>query len=828
MTSSGREPSIARRAIWVALAYVVTTGGILVALLIQLRTEAITASKRELSAFAQLTAGHTFEVAAGIEEALKLAEVTLSVASESGAANEEAIRAMLRDVARGARGLKDIFVLDARGKVVYQASGSGDIGLDRSDRPYFVQYQKTPTLRFDIGTPVPSSSRNGSEEWFIPVTYAWRSTKGDFSGVIVGMMEPQFFEKAWTFDSEISGLSIALTSADGVLIMRRPFATQMIGRPLADGPAVARLSLDRTAGTIEGRSPFGGEDQLLAYRRVAAYPKLLIFVAQPMNVVLEGWWRIVWIVGSSWIVASIALGGLGAWLAREMKARGGLETRYRALFGSIPYPVIVSDNDTLGILAFNSAAEQQYGRKVLDNAYLPEDFAVLAAKRPEFSKEVTTVIQGQRHRNKEGRTIDVEMAVRLIDYDGRHAALTTAVDVTDRLQAERDRQAAEEQLRQSQKMEMLGQLTGGIAHDFNNILIVIMDSVEALTEAGGVDPEALKRLARIADSAQRAEDLTRQMLAFSRKQPLRPRPTNINDLIAGTGRMMRRTLGEQIEIDSVLADDLWSVNIDHAQLEAALVNLCINARDAMPGGGRILIETQNVVLDSAFVARNPGASSGDHVQVTVSDTGRGIPPKDLDKVFEPFFGAKEGGRGSGLGLSMVYGFVRQSNGHIAVSSEIDQGTSFKLYLPRYDGTPDAATAHRNATIVGGSERVLVVEDDPQVRASVVRQLQSLGYVVSQAADGSAGVASFEAAAQPYELLLTDVVMPGPLNGKALADEVSRRWPRTRIVFMSGYTDNALIYRGHIDADVLLLSKPFRKGDLARMIRRALDSEIAHA
>ncbi len=811
------EPNIVRRAVSLAVAYVVVTGGLFAALLLQLRDEAIVASKKELSAFAQLTAGHTFEVAQSIEDGMKFVEATLSVAGDANSANAESLSGVLRDVAASARGLKDIFVLDARGRVVYQAAGTGDMGLDRSDRPYFAQYQKSPTLKFAMGLPVRGAGP-AAEEWFIPVTHSWRRPNGELAGVIVGMLEPRFFDKAWTFDGEIEGLVIALTTADGSVITRRPFSAEMMGRSLTGGAMSGLLPADRPADTLRLRSAPDGQDLLAAYRRVAGYPNLLIFVAQPMDVVLSGWRRVAWIGGSSWILASLALGALGAWLAREMKGRNALQGRYRALFDSIPYPVIVSDSETLRVLAVNAAAEQQYGwtagsaaGKTAGDVRLPEDFAVLATRRKDFSKDAAHVIQGQRHHGRDGATIDVEMAVRLIDYDGRPADLTVAVDVSDRLLAERGRLAAEEQLRQSQKMELLGQLTGGIAHDFNNILMVIIDNAESLAEARDVHPEASRKLGRITDAAQRAEDLTRQMLAFSRKQPLRPRPTNINDLVAETGRMLRRALGEQIEIDSVLSDDVWLVDVDRSQLETALVNLCVNARDAMPSGGRLLIETQNVTLDD-----------GAFVQVTVSDTGRGILAKDLDKVFEPFFTTKDGGRGSGLGLSMVYGFIRQSNGRITVSSEVDQGTSFRVFLPRYDGAPEAGADRSSASPVGGNERVLVVEDDAQVRASVVRQLRSLGYAVVEAADGLAGVAAFEAATLPYDLLLTDVVMPGPLNGKALADEVSRRWPQTKVVFMSGYTDNALTRRGQLDAAVLLLSKPFRKADLAQMLRRALD------
>jgi len=807
--------SIARRAMLVVIAYVIVTGGLLAVLLVQLRTEAITASKRELGAFAQLVAGHTFEVALGLEDALKLTDVTLSVASSSGMADERSIRTMLRDVAANARGLKDIVVLDARGRVVYQAKGEADIGADWSDRSYFTRFKADPGLKFDLVRAAQPSDADLAGEWFIPVVHGRRHPNGEFAGLIVGMMDPQFFDRAWTFDSEIAGVSIALTGPDGTVIMRRPFAGDMIGQPVADRAALAQLAPGRAADALRS-----ADHQLLAYRHVAAYPTLVIFVAQPMHEVLANWQRVAWIVGTGWLVASAALGGLGLWLARERRARGALESRYHALFNSIPQPVIVSDSGTMRILAYNDAAVQQYGQTIGDGP-LPDDFAILARRQQTFPKDAASVIRDQTHRNKKGAAVDVELTVRPIEYDGRPALLTVAEDVSERLRADRERRATEEQLRQSQKMDVLGQLTGGIAHDFNNILMVIIDGMEQLAENESLDDETRETVQRIASSAERAEDLTRQMLAFSRKQPLRPRPTSINDLVAETGKLLRRSLGEHVEIESILADDLWIVDIDRAQLETSLVNLCVNARDAMPKGGRVLIETANLFVDAALAAREPGLEMGNHVLITVSDTGQGILPWEVDKVFEPFFTTKAGGKGSGLGLSMVYGFVRQSRGHIAVSSAVDRGTTFRIYLPRHTGPESDPASNSGAPAVGGGERVLVVEDDAQVRASVVRQLESLGYAVSQAGNGAAGLAAVEEAEQPFALLLTDVVMP-EMNGKALADEVGRRFPMTRVVFMSGYADNILISRGSIDAGMRLLNKPFRKSDLARMVREALD------
>ncbi|HTR84397.1 MAG TPA: ATP-binding protein [Reyranella sp.] len=811
--------SITRRAGLLVFAYILVTGGLLAGLLWQLRGEAIQAAKRELGAFAQLTAGHTYEVAIGLEEALKLTEVTLTVATEGGAADQDSIRAMLVDVAKNSRGLKDILVLDAKGHVAYQASGKTDIGADWSARPYVARFQKDKALQFGFGVPFRHAVPGGAEDWVIPVWHAWRKADGEFMGLIVGIMDRQFFDKAWTFDSEIEGLSIALIASDGSVIMRRPLDEKLMGRSVADPDILNALARNRPSDALQIASPFDNVARLVAYRRVAAYPELAIFVTQPVPIVLASWWRVAWVVGLTWVAASLALALLGLWLRREMKARSAVESRYQALFNAIPYPVLVSDFETQKILAYNQAATLQYAWS--GDEALSADFAELANRRQELSDTSDTFIPDQRHHNKAGGMIDVELTARRIDYNGRRAILTVAVDVSDRLKAERARRAAEEQLRQAQKMDVLGQLTGGIAHDFNNILMVIIDNVEELAEKEGVETDTRKTLSRIGDAAQRAEDLTRQMLAFSRKQPLRPRSTNVNDLVHDTGRLLRRTLGEQVEIDSVLADDLWSVEVDPAQLESALVNLCLNARDAMPAGGHVLIQTENVSIGKDEAAREPGMPVGDAVRITVSDTGHGIPAADLEKIFEPFFSTKGAGKGSGLGLSTVYGFIRQSSGHIGVVSEIDRGAAFRITLPRRLAQVSDPPARPPAAMTGGTERVLVVEDDPLVRASVVRQLQSLGYVVSQAADGAAGLATFQAAPQPFDLLLTDVVMPG-MNGKALADAVAARWPGTKIVFMSGYTDNVLSQRGEIDAGVRLLNKPFRKSDLAAMLRQTLD------
>ena len=532
------------------------------------------------------------------------------------------------------------------------------------------------------------------------------------------------------------------------------------------------------------------------------------------------------------VAAFSSLLGLGIYLAmRTLPMRiinqtlaelQAAEARYQLLFDANPLPMVVVHRNSLAFLAVNAAATEHYG-------WTREEILkmTIADLRPPGEKSPRGIIEragnptgraatfsGQRHRTKDGKIIDVEIMSRAIEFNGKPAALSLAVDVT-------DRNSAEAQLRQSQKMEAVGQLTGGIAHDFNNILMVILANADELLEEEELDPAMAERLEQIGAAVLRASELTKQLLAFSRKQALSPKATNLTDLVSSTGKLLQRALGAQIEIEAVLADDLWMVNIDRAQLETALINLAVNARDAMPQGGKLLIETCNITWGERDSNRPAELSPGDYAMLAVTDSGTGMPPETLAKVFEPFFTTKEVGKGTGLGLSMVYGFIKQSNGHITIHSTVGRGTTFKLYLPRQDGTEDVA-APKNPTLPRGTERVLVVEDEPQVRTSVVQQLQSLGYIVSQAGDGAAGVAACETASQPFDLLLTDVLMPGTLNGRGLADEVARRYPTTRITFMSGYTDDAIVHGGVLDPGVLLLVKPFRKSELSHFIRRALD------
>jgi PAS domain S-box-containing protein len=381
----------------------------------------------------------------------------------------------------------------------------------------------------------------------------------------------------------------------------------------------------------------------------------------------------------------------------------------------------------------------------------------------------------------------------------------------------------EHKLQQSQKLDAIGKLTGGVAHDFNNMLTVITGTTESLVSSLRGQPSLLKTAELIDQAAERCRELIQHLLAFARRQPLEPRNVDINNTVLDVAKLLRPTLGEQIEIGSALAEAVAPSHVDPSQLANSLLNMAINARDAMPKGGKLLFETSNVVLDEAYAATNPDVRPGAYVMIAVSDTGTGMSKAVQDKVFEPFFTTKEVGKGTGLGLSMVYGFVRQSGGHIKIYSEEGHGTTIKLYLPPARGQAEvkAVTA---APVAGGTETILVVEDDPLVRNFVTVQLKSLGYQTVAAADSRAALVLVDKG-EPFDLLFTDVIMPGGISGRQLAEEVLKKRPGTRVLYTSGYTDNAIVHHGRLDKGVLLLTKPYRKTQLAIIVRQALAGDV---
>jgi PAS domain S-box-containing protein len=500
----------------------------------------------------------------------------------------------------------------------------------------------------------------------------------------------------------------------------------------------------------------------------------------------------------------------------EQMARGIIDTALDAF-------VQIEGNGR--ILDWNSQAEKILGwprkdalGKKLDELIIPEIHR--AAHKSGLEHYLRTgegSILGQRleieARRRDGREIKVELSITALKRRDGTVFNGFLRDLTDKI-------AAEDRLRQSEKMEAIGQLTGGIAHDFNNILTVITGTIEILAAAVEKEPQLAAITRMIDDAAARGAELTQHLLAFARKQPLQPLDIDVNALIIDTVKLLRLTLGEQIEIETVFRDEVCIATVDPNQLATAILNLSLNARDAMPHGGKLILETGSAILDENYAGMHGDIRPGRYALLAVSDTGTGIPAGILDKVFNPFFTSKGPGKGTGLGLSMVYGFVRQSAGHIKIYSEEGHGTTIKMYLPPGTGALPAADAAPALAVEGGEETILVVEDDRLVRDYVLTQLHSLGYVTLDAANGAEALALVEAGRE-FDLLFTDVIMPGAMNGRQLADEVQKRKPGLKVLFTSGYTENAIIHHGRLDTGVLLLAKPYRKSDMAVMIRKAI-------
>ena len=502
------------------------------------------------------------------------------------------------------------------------------------------------------------------------------------------------------------------------------------------------------------------------------------------------------------------------------------EEQYRLLFENNPHPMWVHDVETLAFLAVNDAALSHYGYtrdEFLSMTALdirpPEDVAAFKKEYDERRAKYGTAsfisTVPYRQQKKDGTVIEVDIAANAIPFAGHEARLVLATDVTEKtlLQA---------QLVKAQKMEAVGQLAGGVAHDFNNLLGVITGYCELLIRELRPDSRERKRAEEIKRASDRAAALTRQLLAFSRRQVLQPKVLDLDEVVSEVDKMMRRLISESIQIVTVATANLGKVRGDEGQIEQVIMNLAINARDAMPSGGRLVIETGNVELDETYVRTHPDARPGPHVMLAVSDTGHGMDAKTMARIFEPFFTTKEEGKGTGLGLATVYGIVRQSGGTVNVYSEPGRGTTFKVYLPRIEGDRAAEAGAAVVAAPGGTETILLVEDAEALRLLVRELLENAGYTVLDADTPDKALSMVESTPGPIHLLLTDMVMPR-MNGQELAGRIAALKPEARVVFMSGYSDQAMGDQSTLEPGALFLQKPFTVDALLTIIRRALDA-----
>jgi two-component system, cell cycle sensor histidine kinase and response regulator CckA len=496
------------------------------------------------------------------------------------------------------------------------------------------------------------------------------------------------------------------------------------------------------------------------------------------------------------------------------------EQQYRALFDLNPLPMWLYDRASLRFLAVNDAAVEAYGYSreqflglTIKDIRPPEDVPALADSI-RASAGGDRVAGTWRHRRKNGTLMDVAIRSADFDFAGWPARLVLAEDVSEKARLE-------EQLRQVQKLDAMGRLAGGVAHDFNNLLFVITGYSEQHLRRTAEDDPSRARIGEILKAAQRAAGLTRQLLTFSRHDEVRPKVINLNAVVRDMEPLFKRLLGAAIEVDTTCAAGLGRTRIDPTHIEQVLMNLVVNARDAMPTGGRLSIQTANAAVDAAYAAASLELSEGQYVMLAVSDTGSGIPAEVRDRIFEPFFTTKEKGSGTGLGLSIVYGIVKQAGGRVAVYSEPGHGTSFKIYLPRVDDEA-AAKDDRSAVLARGSETVLLVEDDEAVREITRESLVEFGYHVLEARDGTEALAVVDTHGAKIDLLITDMVIGRGQTGRDVAEEVLRRSPRTRVVVMSGYAESAVAAPGVFPPDTKFLSKPLTLSKLLATVRAALD------
>jgi PAS domain S-box-containing protein len=752
----------------------------------------------------------------------------------------EAWTAVLAAALSGLPGLGSLTVVDASGTITASTIPQL-LGQSRADLFLFKRLANEPDSGLVADAPFKGLVRG---LLLVPLGRRLQTADGRFAGAIVATLEPDRLRGFYRSVNVGPNGIISVMHPTGVLLFREPSPHDPTGQVAQDDllRQAQRAGPDR--GILMGPIEPGGARYISAYRRLAA-PPVVIAVSLAEADVLAVWRGEVRTV-------SLVTGGMGLALAfatfligRAFRGRAAAEVQLIDANATLQASeatarAIVETSldafvqmDARGtVTEWNQRAEAIFGwsragaiGKNLASLIVPERHRAAHATGIErYLRGGEELLPGRRFeieaQRRDGTEVKVELSVTALRRRGGVVFNGFVRDLTEKL-------AAEEQIRQAQKMEAVGQLTGGVAHDFNNMLTVITGTIDILAEGVADRPQLATITRLIGEAANRGAELTRQLLAFSRKQPLQPRETNVNALIVESAKLLRATLGEQIEIESMLEEEAWGALVDPGQLSSALLNLALNARDAMPGGGKLRIETANVALGESEVRINRDVQPGQYVMIAVSDTGAGIPEAIRHRVFEPFFSTKTPGKGTGLGLSMVYGFVKQSGGQIRIESEDGRGTTFRIYLPQAPGARVApyVEAAPTALIDGRNEIILVVEDDDLVRNYVTAQLQTLGYRTIAAANATEALTLVDMGAA-FDLLFTDVIMPGTMNGRALAEAVAKRLGAVKVLFTSGYTEDAIMHHGRLDPGVLLLTKPYRKSDLARMIRLALDTDAA--
>jgi PAS domain S-box-containing protein len=742
-------------------------------------------------------------------------------------------------------GYRDVVLLDRTGKVRISVGPSGPrIGA-------FASANVANVLR--SGKTMLSDIHQGTEldyvhlDLYAPLfSTAREGTQTECIGVMMFRIDPARFLypqiQSWPVPSTTAETLLVRRDGDNVVFLNelrhREGTILSLRFPASDSRLPAAAAVGGRQGIMEGVD-YRGIRVVAALRHIPDSAWYIVAKVDQAEVFAP--LRARTLVISSATGLLVLLTGLGFllwWNRNEVRhfrtmyaaeeARRESERIYKELFENNPNPMWVYDRDTLRFLAVNDVAVSHYGYSreeylgmTIEQIRPPEDIPALR----ETVRGVPGTIRKAgtwKHLRKNGEIIDAEITTHDLEFGGRPARLVLATDVTERKRAEAERDTLEKHLAQAQRMESIGRLAGGVAHDFNNLLVVILGHAELLlNRPAAADPAMGDSLREIRKAGERAANLTRQLLAFGRKQVLTIRTIDLNRVIAEFEGMLTRLIRESIEVTTHLAPDLGPVEADPFQIEQILLNLCINARDAMPGGGRLTIETINVSLDEEYAKGHTGVRPGPYVMLAVSDTGSGMDAETAGKIFDPFYTTKEKGKGTGLGLSTVYGIVKQHGGNIWVYSEPGRGTIIKVYLPRVDGPAEEEETAPPPSVRASREpeTVLVVEDDESVRDLVSRMLSGTGYNVLVARSGHEAVVLAKEA-KAIHLLLTDVIMP-EMSGRVVAERVAAFHPGVKILYMSGYTDNVVAHHGILEEGVSFLQKPFTTHTLASKVREAL-------
>jgi PAS domain S-box-containing protein len=724
---------------------------------------------------------------------------------------------------------KTIVVLDADGNLLGDNMGNGVSGREANfaDRAYYKAQRDDPGRGLFIDAPLVARVR--PQGLFIAVSRALLTADRRLGGVVFVALDYNSLRQFFLSLNVGQRGTVTLYRDDGTILLRTPKADEFAGRDVRSNLLFSRYLPQAPSGSFKGSGSTDGTSRSISYRRVAGLP-LVVTVARDPVEFLAGWTNNALYYSLVAAGLNLLIAGFGLGLARQWRLR---EDSQRALRDNLEQHQLVTENVPALIVHVGADHQIRYANRVAVEWYAqPSADAARGRKIDDFidplwldewRSKVDAALAGRTIRGEEKAVYPDGCerwceTIRVPDcgHDGTvRGYFVLSVDIT-------ERKRIEDELRQAQKIEAIGQLAGGIAHDSNNMLAATLGNLDLLLDAlPPADASRRSMAERAIEAAERVADLNRRLLAFARKQTLQPQITDVNQLVAGMATILRRTLGETIEIEVEQEQMLWRCLIDPTQLQNALLNLAINARDAMAGSGRLTITTANAVLDQPLDDGDERIVPGDYVTIAVTDKGAGMPPEIARRVFEPFFTTKDVGKGSGLGLSMVYGFARQSGGTVLISSRVAHGTSVTLYLPSAGPAPtnqpraEARPALRPET----AERILVVEDNPLVGQMAFTMLSSMGYSPVVVIDAGAAIAALERP-DPISLLLTDILLPGGMTGFDLALQVRRRWPDLPILFMSGFADSSLV-PDDFRANTTLLAKPFRLGQLSEAIASAL-------